>query len=99
MTQNFQQQTDEDLCSNPEPFDYGRCAGGCGKLPEECCYKSNVTMKMADFRCPGSDTIITKQVSKLSFAFPQWGAADAEIKVPSVENAELKGSPFKAWSR
>ena len=30
---------------------------------------------------------------------PQWGAADAEIKVPSVENMELKGSPFKAWSR
>ena len=30
---------------------------------------------------------------------PQWGAADAEINVPSGENAELKGSPFKAWSR
>ena len=29
----------------------------------------------------------------------QWGAADAEIKVPSVENTELSGSPFKAWSR
>ena len=30
---------------------------------------------------------------------PQSGAAGAEIKVPSVENTELKGSPFKAWSR
>ena len=30
---------------------------------------------------------------------PQWGAADAEIKVPSSENTELKRSPFKAWSR
>ena len=30
---------------------------------------------------------------------PQWGAADAEIKVPSGENTELKHSPFKAWSR
>ena len=30
---------------------------------------------------------------------PQWGAADAEIKVPYVENTEHKGSPFKAWSR
>ena len=30
---------------------------------------------------------------------PQWGAADAEIKVPSVEDTELKGSPFKACSR
>ena len=29
----------------------------------------------------------------------QWGAADAEIKVPSVENTELKRSPFKTWSR
>ena len=33
------------------------------------------------------------------FIVPQWGAADAEIKVPSVENTELKRSPFKAWSR
>ena len=30
---------------------------------------------------------------------PRLGAADAEIKVPSGENAELKRSPFKAWSR
>ena len=29
----------------------------------------------------------------------QWGAADAEIKVPSGENTELKRSPFIAWSR
>ena len=30
---------------------------------------------------------------------PQWGAADAEINVPSGENTELKRSPFQAWSR
>ena len=30
---------------------------------------------------------------------PQWGAADAEIKVSSGENTELKCFPFKAWSR
>ena len=30
---------------------------------------------------------------------PQWGAADAEIKVPSGENTELKRTPFQAWSR
>ena len=30
---------------------------------------------------------------------PQWGAADAETKVPSDENTELKGSSFKEWSR
>ena len=29
---------------------------------------------------------------------PQWGAADAEIKVPSGENTELKRPPFKAVS-
>ena len=29
----------------------------------------------------------------------QWGTADAEIMVCFVENPELKGSPFKAWSR
>ena len=30
---------------------------------------------------------------------PQWGAADAEIKVPSGDNTELKRSLFIAWSR
>ena len=30
---------------------------------------------------------------------PQWGAADAEIKVPSGKNIEHKRFPFKAWSR
>ena len=29
----------------------------------------------------------------------QWGAVEAEIKVPSGENTELKRSPFIAWSR
>ena len=30
---------------------------------------------------------------------PQWGAADTVIKVPSVDNTHLKGSPFKARNR
>ena len=30
---------------------------------------------------------------------PQWGAADAKVKVPSDENTELKRSPLNAWSR
>ena len=34
-----------------------------------------------------------------TFVLAQWGAADAEIKVPSVENTELKCSHCKAWSR
>ena len=35
------------------------------------------------------------------FSYPatQWGAADGEIKVPSVENTDLKGSPSESWSR
>ena len=37
--------------------------------------------------------------STLNHQQPQWGAGDAEIKVPSGENAEFKRSPFKAWSR
>ena len=41
-------------------------------------------------------------VTALNFplcATPRWAATDAEIKVPSDENTELKGSPFKALSR
>ena len=37
-------------------------------------------------------------VARTVESLPQWGAADAEIKVPSVENTELKRSPFKAVS-
>ena len=35
----------------------------------------------------------------LIYRTPQWGAADAEIKVPSGENTEFKRSAFKAASR
>ena len=41
----------------------------------------------------------TQKFTGFLFKAPQWGAADAEIKVPSGENTELKRSPFKAWSR
>ena len=44
--------------------------------------------------------ILSTRVTRgLSTATPQWGAEDAEIKVLSDENTELKVSPFKAWSR
>ena len=40
------------------------------------------------------------ELMRLSRFVPlQWGAADAEIKVPSGEKTELKRSPFKTWSR
>ena len=41
----------------------------------------------------------SKQIEQIPSLVPQWGAVDAEIKVPSGQNTELKGSPFKAWSR
>ena len=33
-------------------------------------------------------------INYLELKAPQWGAADAEIKVPSGEDTELKRSPF-----
>ena len=57
-----------------------------------------VFLYSADFYCERSTrycTIIYFTV----FITPQWGAADAEIKVQYGENTELKLSHFKAWSR
>ena len=44
---------------------------------------------------------LERQISRHSteYVTPQWGAADAEIKVSPGGNTELKRSPFKAWSR
>ena len=50
-----------------------------------------MTVKIANYHS-------SQSVSSL-MSTPQWGAADAEIKVPSGENTELKRPPFKAWSR
>ena len=46
-------------------------------------------------------SVLTVHCCSTSFtlAASQWGAADAEIKIPSGENTELKRSPFKAWNR
>ncbi|KAK7487474.1 hypothetical protein BaRGS_00021315, partial [Batillaria attramentaria] len=54
VAQNFYRREDPDGCFNPEPFDYGICSGGCGRLPDECCYKSEVTIRNAPFQCPDS---------------------------------------------
>ena len=43
--------------------------------------------------------LVKAQVGCCYTTAPQWGAVDAEIKVPCGENTELKRSPFKAWSR
>ena len=39
--------------------------------------------------------VIVRDTFVVYRAHPQWGAADAEIKVPSGENTELKRSPLK----
>ena len=46
-----------------------------------------------------SPVLFSLKINNIVKSAPQWGAADAEIKVPSGENTELKRSPFKAWSR
>ena len=47
-----------------------------------------------------SNSSVRTQLSHFSFATsPQWGVEDAEVKVISDENTELKRSPFKVWSR
>ena len=79
------------------------CKGPGGRL---LCLSGDSSVLM-DLRWPCD---CTAQISILSIGsvsvillrgifLPQWGAADAEIKVPSGENTELKRSPFKAWSR
>ena len=40
--------------------------------------------------------LVQCQLNLPDYYSPQWGAADTEIKVPSVENPELEGSSFKA---
>ena len=43
----------------------------------------------------GHSKNITVAIVFIELLTPQWGAADAKIKVSSVENTELKGSPLK----
>ena len=66
----------------------GSCVGPQNKIghPAGCRFLCWVSMEY-------------KLAQKTWLVAPQWGAADAEIKVPSNENTELKHSPFKAWSR
>ena len=51
-------------------------------------------LPQVNFQCS-----ILCQCSYTPVCTPRWGAADAEMKVPSGENTELEGSPFNAWSR
>ena len=61
------------------------------------------TLTLSRLRKRDCLTVLDLQQRVLDFSVrdhtPHWGTADAEIKVSSVENAVLKGSLFKAWSR
>ena len=59
-------------------------------------YACTVLVSWADTPFP---TLDNTGVRSFAFNTPLWGAVDAEIKVLSDENTELKRSPFKAWSR
>ena len=56
---------------------------------------SRVGLQIISTRC----LFVVYKASKHLYVIPRWGAADAEIKVSSSENTELKRSPFKAWGR
>ena len=58
---------------------------------------STISAELLIFLQPNSIGLPNRH--SLNHSTQQWGAADAEIKVPSGENTELKRSPFKAWSR
>ena len=61
-----------------------------------CSYPAGWSLARCHGGWSGQTTVLS---SSLLLPVPQWGAADAEIKVPSDQNTELRGSPFKAWSR
>ena len=74
--------------------------GGGGEVIESRTAKT----WLCTFYCDGDRTVYIllsrgQDCLHVSVLAPQWGTADVEIKVPSGENTEHKGSPFKAWSR
>ena len=64
--------------------------------PSKCSF---LTVSRKQTTCGHQYKLHNQVLENVTFTTPQWGAADAEIKVPSGENTELKRSPFKAWSR
>ena len=63
------------------------------------------SMRSQTLELPHDENCCYYFVMKLLFlsffrsASPKWETADAEIKDSSVENPEVKGFSFKAWSR
>ena len=83
------------------------CSRLCARIPEGAAVGSLLAQQglsrhshlSPEGAAVGSLLALSHLISVLKVLPPQWGAADAEIKVPSVENTELIRSPFKAWSR
>ena len=88
------------LCQRPKLYVLYLKSGSLCPMPQVQCHRP--TSPKAYVLCHRSKALcpMPQIQSLVSYATaPQWGAADAEIKVPSGENTELKRSPFKAWSR
>ena len=86
------------------------CYGTLGNndsVPHQVTFQhSNATINQYTFKSCHNVKLYPSHTHKLSQNLmhnmgnlPQWGDAHAEIKVSPVENREMKGSPFKAWSR
>ena len=58
-------------------------------------FKVKVTVKVQNV----SECLSVLNHRTFCYQSPRWGAVDTEIRVPSVENTELEGSPFKACGR
>ena len=73
------------------------CAAACVTMCTCVCASVHIYVYVSVCKC----VCVCVCVNLISFysGLLQWAAADAEIKVPSGENTELKHSPFKALSR
>ena len=73
------------------------CAAACVTMCTCVCAIVHIYVYVSVCKC----VCVCVCVNLISFysGLLQWAAADAEIKVPSGENTELKHSPFKALSR
>ena len=85
---------------------FGRSVILCGWLGSDCQLTNDLPLLTLESGAPYSlRSEVFPVYSRLpslplpATSAPQWGAADAEIKVPSGENTELNRSPFKVWSR
>ena len=77
------------------------CLGFCCYNPKASCLPACPSVLLSMNSCLSVDFCDPLPTGEylLVIVAPQWGAAGAEIKVPSDENTEVNGSPFKALSK